>query len=319
MVIPSILDNKILDKKEVYLYSVLKYNNKIPQLVGTSSLDSQLYPADIDMLCLVNKSKSYQRVQDTFKSIINKISKIPNLYFIEFKLQNLDKSEKYKFYNSDNVNGDFFKNNYDSKKIDICKIDLLVFNQNYFKEISCIYSFNDFKLIDTDIYIKTLLEDQKDYYKEGNYYKSLKRYMAACKMQEIPNVNIIVNISKLFNGPAGKLYQLNNYIMACNIYINKFGIDDKVQVIFDNLDVKNKEEMDKLSNILYKQYTKAALDFIKMYKIPVGKVEQFQEKLASGTYSAGSWFGDAWDGFKTGFMMPVNLAVKALPLAEALL
>jgi hypothetical protein len=280
MPVPSVLDDKILDKQNNYIYSVLKYKNILPKLVGTSSLLSQSYPADIDMICPIDiKPLGFNEVQRQFQNIFKRFDSYPNLFFVEFKLQNIKKDEKYKFFNKSDVNSSFFKDHYDSNKIDICKIDLLQFNNGIFQEISCIYFFNKIDL-DMQKYINQLLTDQKHYVENGKYYKSLKRFMIASKLQTPPNVNAIVGISNFFNSFVGKAYQLSNYLMACEIYIGKYGVDDRVRMFLSNIGLEGLDES-KISDVISeyeKLYNGEAKKFYKHFKIPVGRLMPFQEK-----------------------------------------
>jgi hypothetical protein len=280
---PSVLDEKILDKKSNYLYSVLKFKNSVPRLVGTASLESQNYPADIDMLCVLEeKPKGFNEVQRQFQKIFKKIASYPNLFFIEFKLQNKDKDDKYKFFNFDDVSSDFFAKHYDSSKIDICKIDLLQFNGGVFQEVSCIYFFNKIQNIEDYkvLYGSDLLNDQKEKYDEGKYYKSLKRFMVASKLQSPPNLNVIIGITNFFNSSVGKVYQLANYLMACQIYIDNFGIDDRVKMFLSNIGFKglNPNKIDDVVVDYEKLYNSEALKFYKHFNIPVGSLMPFQRK-----------------------------------------
>ena len=43
-------------------------------------------------------------------------------------------------------------------------------------------------------YIKALLDDQKSYYDEGKYYKSLKRLLLAAKYEDPSDKNLMVLI-----------------------------------------------------------------------------------------------------------------------------
>lgn len=282
---PNVLDEKILDNNNKYLYSVLKYKNNIPKVVGTSSLMSQNYPADVDMLCTLDvKPKGFNEVQRQFKIIFDRIKNTPNLFFIEFKLQNKEKDDKYKFFSLNDVNGPFFRDHYDASKIDLCKIDLLQFNQGMFQEVSCIYFFNKVNFEDLKkIYGSELLQDQIEKYDEGKYYKSLKRFMVACKVQDPPNLNPIIGITNFFNSYVGKVYQLNNYLMACQIYIDKFGVDDKVRMFLSNIGLKGLDpnKIDEISAEYDKLYNSEALKFYKHFGIPVGEPLPFQRKRMS--------------------------------------
>lgn len=279
MSVPNILDEKILDKDNNYLYNLLKYKTQIPKIAGTSSILSQSYPADIDMVCGIKiKPKLYYDVQKQFKKMVELISKYPNLFFIEFKIQNLDDS-KYKIYNESDINTNFFKDYYDSDKINYCKIDLLQFSNSHFQEISCIYFFNPI-IIDNSVYVESLLKDQVNYYNEKKYYKSLKRYMLACKYQNPPNLNVIIGITNFFNSNVGKVYQINNYVSACEIYVKKYGVDDRVKMFIKNLGLGNLHisDLKSLSDDYSKLYNGEALKFYQHFKIPVGSLMKFQER-----------------------------------------
>jgi len=280
---PNVLDEKILDKQNNYLYSVLKYKNNIPKVVGTSSLLSQNYPADVDMLCSIDiKPKGFNEIQRQFQKIFDRIKNKPNLFFVEFKLQNKEKDDKFKFFNLDDVSSDFFAKHYDADKIDLCKIDLLQFIGGVFQEVSCIYFFNKVD-IDFNKYMNELLSDQKEKYDEGKYYKSLKRFMVASKLQTPPNVNVIIGISNFFNSYVGKVYQLANYLMACQIYIDKYGVDDRVKMFLSNIGLKGLEPS-KIPDVISdyeKLYNGEALKFYKHFNIPVGSPMSFQRKRFS--------------------------------------
>ena len=271
---PSVLDTKILDINNRYLYEVFKFKNSVPQVVGTASLKSQLYPADIDMLCVLDeKPKGFNEVQRQFIKIFNRMEAKENLFFIEFKLQNKNKEDKYKFFDINDVDGDFFKNHYDADKIDICKIDIIQYQNNKFQDVSIIYFFNKEK-VDMESYYDSVLQDQKDYYDEGKYYKSLKRLMVSLKLQDPPNVNMIIGITNFFNSEVGRVYQLNNFITACLTYIEKYGMDERVKQFLEKFslpDDATKKELEEMSKDFENLYNKEALKFYKHFKIPVGK------------------------------------------------
>ena len=273
MTSPSVLDTKILNMNNRYLYEVFRYQQNIPQVVGTASLQSQLYPADIDMLCVLDKKPdSFNAVQTEFKNIFNRMKAYHNLFFVEFKLQNKEKDDKYKFFNVSDVDSGFFAKHYNPDKIDICKIDLLQYSNYKFQDVSIIYFFNK-ERVDMNVYYDSVLQDQKDYYEEGKYYKSLKRLMVTLKLQDPPNVNMIIGITNFFNSEVGRIYQLNNFITACLTYIEKFGYDDRVRQFLKKFKLPElpKEELEKLSKDYEKLYNKEAKKFYEHFSIPVGK------------------------------------------------
>ena len=287
MATPSVLTEKVLNKDNVDLYHIFKFKDNMPKLVGTSSLESQAYPADIDMLCPVkDKPKGAFQFKKQFQTIFKKIANTPNLFFIEFKLQNKpigleDDVQKFKFYKLEDVDGTFFRDNYKSDLVDLCKIDLVQYlpAKGVFQEISCIYFLNP-EQIDKINYIGTLLKDQKHYCDEGKFYKSLKRFMVACKLQEPPNTNVIIGISNFFNSAVGEIYQRANYIMACQIYIEKFGVDDRVRFFIKKigLDIMPSDELQAVADDYSKVFNHEAKLFYETYHIPIGHLLPFQKK-----------------------------------------
>jgi hypothetical protein len=273
MTTPSVLDTKILNINNRYLYEVFRYGKNIPRVVGTASLQSQLYPADIDMLCVLDKKPdSFNAVQTEFQNIFNRMKAQHNLFFVEFKLQNKEKDDKYKFFNVSDIDSDFFEKHYNPDKIDICKIDLLQYSNYKFQDVSIIYFFNK-ERVDMNVYYDSVLQDQKDYYDEGKYYKSLKRLMVTFKLQQPLNINMIIGITNFFNSEVGRIYQLNNFITACLTYIEKFGYDERVRQFLKkfNLPILPKEDLEKLSKDYEKLYNKEAKKFYEHFNIPVGK------------------------------------------------
>lgn len=285
MAVPSVANEKILDKSNADLYYILKYKDNMPKLVGTASLSSQNYPADLDMLCIVKpKPKGASSVKKAFQDLFKRIMNMPNLFFVEFKLQNKkvgEDIEKHKFYELEDVDGSFFKDFYDNSKIELCKIDLIQYlkQEGIFQEVSCIYFFEPMG-VDKNKYIESLLIDQKHYFEDGKYYKSLKRFMLASKLQEPQNTNLIIGITKFFNSAAGVVYQKANHIMACQIYIKKFGIDDRVKMFIKKigLDIYDAKALDKLLEDYAKIYNDEAKRFYETFHIPIGHLMSFQRK-----------------------------------------
>lgn len=311
MSVPSVLDRRYLNKNENFLSDVLEFHTKLSfknsevKLVGTGAMASQLYPADIDLLTIIQPiPKTANIVKKEYVRIFKDIEAKPKLFFIEFKLQNKDGS-KHKFFNKEDVKGNFFYDYYNPSTIQMCKIDLLLFTKGYFKEVSCVYFFGE--EFDQQKYIYDILKDQKEYYEEGKYYKSLKRFMLACKLQDPPNTNVIIGITNFFNSENGRLYQLNNHIAACIIYMDKFGIDDRVRMFIKNIGLGDLDpsKLKNISNDYAKIYNDEALKFYKHFNIPVGKLMPFQKKRLGGKKGAG--FGDM---FLTGLTAPFTLASK---------
>lgn len=270
----NVLEKKYPEKKIIKTFNILKFGSNKPELVGTGGMSSQYYPADYDFLCKVktkyNRSKSFI----FFKNIINEFANQENLFFVEFKIQK-DSDNKYKIFNPEEFTEDYFENF--TNDIELCKLDGLIYDNNTFKEVSCIYFFSS-EPLDKEQYVKTLLEDQKSYYDKGDYYKSLKRLMLASKYKDPQDFQLIIAITQIFNSVVGQLYQLKNEVDACIIYQDKYPEDmQRVRLFMDKLGLKGvmSSQLENLSKEYAKIFNREALKLYKKLKLPINKLPPF--------------------------------------------
>lgn len=271
----DVLEKKYSQKNIRKLLKILSFNKNIIQLVGTGSMQSQWYPADFDFLSIIhNKLNDYQTYQE-FKKILNNINKEPNLYFIELKIQNKN-GEKHKIYKIDEFDENFFDKNYDDIKLELIKIDLIIFLEGKFKEVSIIYFFDD-KPLDINSYITSLLKDQKDFYNEGQFYKSLKRLLVATKYMPVIDKNLIISITQLFNSMTGKLYQIKNELDASLIYYNKYNNDKLLKLFIDNMGLRGIQinQLEELSKQYGNIINREGKKFYELYKLKVGQLPKY--------------------------------------------
>jgi hypothetical protein len=270
----DVLEERFLATDVNFLYDVLQLGNNPIRLVGTGSMASQYYPADYDFLTLVKNKYTPLSLYNDFNKILNKIDN-SKLYFIEFKIQQELKKgqkeqEKQKVYTMDEITPEFFLAFFKSTT-ELCKIDCILWNEGKFKEVSCIYFFSK-KAIVIEDYIKALLDDQKYYYDEGKIYKSLKRLMLSAKYETPADKNLIIAITRFFNSMVGKLYELDNMLQACIIYMRKYGADKRVKLFIKNigLDNMNPDKLVSLSKDYQKIINDEAMKFYEHYNLPVG-------------------------------------------------
>lgn len=273
----DILEVKFPVQEILKIMKMLQFKDSNIKLVGTGALKSQLFPADYDFLSKVDqKYKNNITAYNEFKNILNDFDNTNNFYFVEFKFQSLDGS-KFKIYDIDDFTKNTFNKNFNN--IDYCKIDGITTIRGEIKEVSCVYFFQNVS-ITQDQYRQILLDDQKHYYDDSKYYKSLKRIMLASKNENVPDKNFIVLISKFFNSNVGRLYELKNMIDACVIYLNKYKDKQSKQIVKNFLiDHKLKgiklENLEKLSDVYGSLIDREGLTFYKYYKIPVGKLPKY--------------------------------------------
>jgi hypothetical protein len=274
----DILEKGYPNKKIIDVMMLLRFNNNVIQLVGTSGLKSQLYPADYDFMSKITNKLNTENSFLEFQRILNNIDDRQNLFFVEFKFQ-LKNDIKHKIFKLEDFTKDTFYK-YFNNKIEYCKIDLIYNQEGYFKEVSCIYFFSNEEL-DKKEYMKALLKDVKDYYNEGDYYKSLKRLFSVAKSKNPPDEKLMVEITKLFNSQVGKLYQKKNEIDASIIFMDKYKDDDNlfnsklIKMFIKNIGLKNMSpnKLPELSEAYNDIINREALKFyeknksIKDYKI----------------------------------------------------
>ena len=265
----DIIEKAYPKQQIINVMRILQFNNNPIQLVGTGGLKSQLYPADYDFMTPIINKLNVEKSFTEFKNILEDIQKQSNLFFIEFKFQL--KNEKFKIHNINDFNKTTFNKYFKYNELDYCKIDLIINLNGHFKEVSCIYFFGNGEF-DRNEYINALLKDNKDYYNEGKYYKSLKRLMIVAKSQNPPDRNLMVAISKLFNSEVGKLYLKKNEIDASIIFKDKYkGVfDDKlVKVFIKNIGLgdMNPDKLQDLSNAYGEIIDKEGLKFYEKYNL----------------------------------------------------
>jgi len=281
----DILEKKYLGRDTNFLYKVLQFKNNPVDLVGTGGMASQYYPADFDFLTKISGKVNAQIAYKEFRKIFNKIQSRDDLFFIEFKIQKNDKkgkdAQKKKIFKMEDLDEFLFDATFGSSNtVFLCKIDLLIYlDGGLFKEVSCIYFFAN-EALDMSTYIKALLDDQKDYEKEGKYYKSLKRLLLAAKYEDPPDKNLMVLISSLFNSYVGKLYELANEIDATIIYKNKYGSDKRVKLFIKNigLDNVNPDKLEDLSKDYFNLINREAKKFYEVYDLKVGVLPKWNSK-----------------------------------------
>jgi len=209
--------------------NALKFNGSPIVQLGTSSFKAQKYFSDYDLFSPVNNrnitpKKSCQEI----KKILSNLKRLNDIWFIELKIQNKDGSKE-KFFKPDI---DCVKFEKAIKKLDYIKFDFVVFIRETQKltELSIIYSFSD--MPPKEDLIKAIKADY-DYYKgEGNIYKALKRAFSIYRLRG--NKEKMVEISSLFNSPAGLAYTISSNLKAIKLILENGvsgnDIDKKVKV-----------------------------------------------------------------------------------------
>ena len=243
----DIIKKKFSIKKELYdTYKILQFKNFPINCIGTASYQYLYYFSDYDLTSDIKGSFSSFAIHEEFKRIIDQTK-----YFIEFKIQRLD-GTKHKYFNKTSFTLDSFEKEFHD--VEYCKIDLIIYKDYIFTEVSCNYYFNK-KPIDIE---KSLINSMNEQLKEKNYFKALKRIFSLLIDQKDNKKALVMDklqmLTKLFNSEYGEKYVIVNNLKLIKLLEGKF--KDKLTKlhIAHNLQVLNIEN--KNIDSIIKEYTK---------------------------------------------------------------
>lgn len=225
---------------------MLKFNNEQLIIKGSYSIKNIYYYGDVDLFSPINDRYNIDEIYNVFLSILNDVCSNPFTYFIEFKIQQ-NNGNKTKYYDIQQFKTKFKK---DFKNVEYCKIDLVVFVDYIFLEMSCIYQFHSKK----SNYIDDIKSDVIEQADDGNYFKALKRmFLIAVANNDYNNVQKLINV---FNSPLGKKYALLSNMKAIQLIMAMYPELDEVtknriliNLKFKHLDVNNLNERTLEKNI----------------------------------------------------------------------
>jgi len=213
------------------IYKRLRFDNIPITAIGTSSLASQAYTSDFDLMSVIKGKITREKAYEEFGRILQEFAGISKLYFVEFKIQQKD-GTKYKIFKLDDLTKDYF-NHFDAKT-KYCKLDGMIFIDGYLKEVSINYLFRPTK---ENIH-KKLLEDKEEHYHVGNFYKSLKRLFSATRYAKNVDKNLLVKLTSFFNSELGKLYETYSKLEALQLFLEKTGNKRMAVVVLSNIGLK---------------------------------------------------------------------------------
>lgn len=191
------------------------------QLLGTGSQQAQKYPSDIDLFSGIKETapSDIRQIYNHMNTVFENADALGDMYFIEFKLQNLDGS-KQKWFNTDLTESDLANAVPTGATIDFVKVDYVIFirDRNLFTELSSIYSFS--RMPPVQQLIGKIKTDFYGYFKDGNYYKSLKRMYSIYKLQG--KKDKLVELSTLFNSNTGYKYSISSNLKAIKLLLEHY-------------------------------------------------------------------------------------------------
>lgn len=286
------MDDEIIDKKpkgtypfEIKkLFNLLKFDERLPDIMGSASLTSMRYFGDYDLFSYIgfpSMNSVYNRMSVILESIINS----NEYYFVEFKIQGVNGRKFRWFYGQEFLKRDFEKIVSDVK-IDFMKIDIVVWIDNKFVEVSSIYKFGEASIDANDERVhmleqlKSIREEIPELKADKNYYKILKRFYSIAKINE--DDKMINTLTKFFNSDVGKMYADYSNILAINRLIEqrdsnpiigesmfRLRLKNNLKILSKNSgrDIKDIDQMKKLENDLFKEINLKAEEFISKIKL----------------------------------------------------
>lgn len=197
------------------------------QLKGSAGLTSQKFPSDFDLFSDLSEADyGADKFVAFLRSLLAAVDKHPDCWFVELKVQTKS-GKKVRLHPGDKLDALAAQVKKLWPKLDIIKIDLIARIEGQFSEVSAIYKLaaGDAALADaTAAYRRSLEDDIKELSAEKRWYKVLKRQFNLTKT-EPPSAERsarLKQLSKVFNGPLGELYQTLSRLEAIETVVGLY-------------------------------------------------------------------------------------------------
>jgi len=196
------------------LLSKLRYRNYSITINGSASNVLLKYFGDIDLFSKINAKQTAKEVYDEISDILFKIHHNRNYYFMELKMQ-FTNDNKIKIFPHEKLKITDIENNFE--QLDFIKIDLILFIDSRFVEVSVIYQFSK----NTKDFQKSLKEDIEKYLSENNYFKILKRYFSLYSIKQT-NKHKLDLLTEFFNSKVGYLYSVYSNLECISALLKEY-------------------------------------------------------------------------------------------------
>jgi hypothetical protein len=205
-----------LDDKVKKVLGFLKYKKYPLVLKGSSSLKSQRYYGDYDLMTIIPVNQTAEEAYRQFTRILSRALSEDDVYFIELKLQTQD-GKKVRFHPKQTFALKQLQNVWSD--IDFVKIDFIVRASSRFVELSVIYKFSKDTPTTTE-YLQMLRDDIEQLVREKEWYKALKREFSIAKIQN--ERNKMKRLTAVFNSDLGALYQKISNLEAIQLVLENY-------------------------------------------------------------------------------------------------
>lgn len=182
------------------LITKLRFKKNPINVNGSASNILLKYFGDIDLFSKIKDITDAKSIYNELSDILFKIKHNRNYYFMELKLQLTDGS-KVRVYPRERLKLSDIQDNLN--KLDYIKIDMILYIDYKFVEVSVIYQFSQ-KIKNFE---ESLKEDIKKYLSENNYFKILKRYFSLYLIRQT-NADKLETLIEFFNSKVGYLYSI---------------------------------------------------------------------------------------------------------------
>jgi hypothetical protein len=218
------LNRSVYSREENKVFNLLTITGRY-KIVGSQSIPHIKYKSDFDLLEYFNTldvGKYPQQILKIFQKKFERASKDPNIFITDFKCGEDDKGEPLRWTKQTIKKGSQVVGGKEYKFVDvllqksIIKMDIIAFIDGIATEFTEMYYFtlNGYQNYDNKpiekIY-EEILEDGREYLKQGNVMKALKRVYASLNLldKEKPIRKMLV---EFFNGHTGWLNSVKNDI-----------------------------------------------------------------------------------------------------------
>jgi hypothetical protein len=222
-----------LDNQVVSILHLFEMPKTKLDLRGSSQYKHLNYKSDYDLIVALKRNIPASQFYLDLVNILHRIHKNKNAYFIELKLE-LKNGEKKRLSPGKELRMSWLEKDYD--QLDFAKIDTVICLDNKFYEASCIYKFRDQPVEKSEI-LNDLQADVKEFEKEKNYYKVLKRLFSIYVIEN--NQNKIHYLTQVFNSNLGKQYEKVSNLKALALLYENYKSKAILSKINKNLKLLN--------------------------------------------------------------------------------
>ena len=200
---------------------------------GSAKYKHLKYRSDYDLLIAIRRGMTAPQFFEAISEVLHKIAKDKNMFFIELKLESTA-GEKKRLHPRQEIRMTWLEKDFD--KLSFAKIDVVIRVQNKFYEASCIYAFRDGPIDQAGV-IENLQQDMKEYIREGNYYKALKRLFSIAVLNN--NQTTLTYLSNVFNSPLGQENEKLCNLKALQLLWQNYPDKSTLQKINQNIKLLN--------------------------------------------------------------------------------